>query len=41
MNQLFFGSLLSIPVPTAPIVDNAFIALIATLGIMVGGNEGS
>ncbi len=36
MNQLIFAGLLSTPVPKAPIVGIAFIALFAIVGVMVG-----
>ncbi len=36
MESLIFGSLLSTPAPTAPIVGIAFMALFAIVGVMVG-----
>ena len=36
MIQLIFGGLLSTPAPTAPIINIAFIALFAIVGLMVG-----
>ena len=36
MSQLIFGSLLSTPAPTAPIIGITFIALFAIVGVMVG-----
>ena len=36
MSQFIFGGLLSTPAPTASIIGIAFIALFASVGVMVG-----